>query len=221
MKKILLILVLIVVLVSCRKAEAVPVGPSVFFESPQPINDSELDHFPARFIGLYVDRDSTFLRIKENIAQYEYYYKFKIHKKHLDSLKTDFDLVNGKLIGKKDPITLYISRHGDSLELAEKKVDTIFRFSYYQKAKRIDGNLVLSSKDSIFWTVQNLNLKNDNLKLRTLYYEDIHKMDSITAIKSRLLDSTSYLFKPTRKEFARILKIKNLGYLKEFKKVKT
>lgn len=28
---------------------------------------------------------------------------------------------------------------GDSIELIEKHIDTLFRFSLYQKAKRIDG----------------------------------------------------------------------------------
>ncbi|WP_166926471.1 hypothetical protein [Flavobacterium poyangense] len=222
MKKIILILVLTLVIVSCKKKRDEPVGPNLFFAEPQPINDSELDHFPAKFRGLFMDKDSTFLRINEDIAQYEYYYKFKIHKNGLDSLKVDFNLKDGKLISKRGDVIFNISSRGDSLLLVEKDIDTLFRFSYYQKAKRINGNLILSTKDSVFWTLQNLSIEENSLNLKNICLDDdIKKMDSVTLIKSKMLDSTSYLFKPTRKEFGRILKIKNLGYLQVFQKVKS
>ncbi|KLT70063.1 hypothetical protein [Flavobacterium sp. ABG] len=220
MQKSVLILILTLVVISCRKKDA-PAGPSVFFEEPQPINDSELDHFPSKFKGLYMGKDSTFIRINDDVAQYEYFYKYKIHKNELDSMKTEFNLIDGKLISKWGNETFDISSQGDSLLMSQKKIDTLFRFSYYQKAKRINGNLVLSTKDSIFWTVQNLSIEKNNLKLKDIcLYTDIRKMDSVTLIKSKMLDSTSYLLKPTRREFGRILRIKNLGYLQEFKKVK-
>ncbi|MEN2400093.1 hypothetical protein GKZ90_0009910 [Flavobacterium sp. MC2016-06] len=223
MKKIFLILVLILAISSCKKADvaATSLGPNIYFESPQPINDSELDHFPNKFKGLYMDKDSTFLRINENVAQYEKYYKLKIHKDVLDSLPPGDIIKDNKLVVKEWGQTFDMYPKGDSILLVSKSIDTIFRFSYYQKAKRINGDLVISKKDSIFWNVETFSINNNDLKFRTIGFEDIKKIDSITAVKSKMLDSMSYLLKPTRKEFGRILKIKDLGYLQEFKKVKS
>jgi hypothetical protein len=109
---------------------------------------------------------------------------------------------------------------GDSIELIEKHIDTLFRFSLYQKAKRIDGQLILSSKDSIFWRIQFLSIEKNILRFKNLYErEDLKKLDSVTKVKSKMLDSTSYLIKQTRSEFKKILKIKNLGFDQEYQKI--
>ncbi|KRD09938.1 hypothetical protein ASE21_09440 [Flavobacterium sp. Root901] len=109
---------------------------------------------------------------------------------------------------------------GDSIELIQKQIDTLFRFSLYNKAKRIDGQLILSRKDSIFWTSQFLSIQNNTIKFKRLCEEkDLRKLDSVTKTKGKMLDSTSYLVKPTRSEFKKILKIKNLGFDREYKKI--
>ncbi|MCV9930678.1 hypothetical protein OIU80_00150 [Flavobacterium sp. LS1R47] len=221
MKKIALILGILITLSSCRKADAAPADAfALYFEAPQPINDSELDRFPDKFRGLYMNSDSTFLRINENAIRFENYNKFKIHKNQLDSLKKEYDIVDGKLI-TKDRIQKYdITSKGDSVMLIEKYVDTLFRFSYYNKVKRIDGKLILSKRDSIFWTLKILSVENDILRINhVLLKQDLGKLDSITAIKSQKIDSTSFVVKPTRSEFKSLLKLKSFGYEQQFKKV--
>ncbi|MNL51621.1 hypothetical protein D3C87_1747320 [compost metagenome] len=92
--------------------------------------------------------------------------------------------------------------------------------SYNQKLKRINGQLVLSTRDSIFWKIKTITLEKDILKIKNIYLpEDLRKLDSVTTIKAKILDSLSYLIKPTRKEFKNILKIKKLGYDQEYTKV--
>lgn len=101
-----------------------------------------------------------------------------------------------------------------------KSIDTIFRFSYNQKAKRIDGQLVLSERDSVFWKIKMITLEKNILKIKDIYLpEDLKKLDSVTVIKGRMLDSTSYFIKPTRREFKNILKIKHFGTHQEYRKV--
>lgn len=223
MKKIFIILIVIVVLTSCRKAEAEaePYDSFTFyFENPQPINDSELNIFPAKFKGVYQSKDSTFLKIEESRIIREYFYKFRFHRQKMDSLKSEYDLIDGKLITKDTKIKFDILKKGDSIELITKSIDTIFRLSYNQKAKRIDGQLVLSTRDSIFWEAEIVSLENNVLRFKSIYQpEDLSKLDSVTAIKGKMLDSLSYLMKPTRKEFKSILKIKNLGVDREYTKV--
>jgi hypothetical protein len=167
-----------------------------------------------------MNTDSTFLRINENTVQYEWHYNLMIHKRELDSLIRRYDIVDGKLIIKDTNQKYDMIYKGDSIQLEEKNIDTLFRFSYYNKAKRIDGKLVLSKRDSIFWTVRILSIENDVLRINNvLLMDDLKKLDSITAIKSQMLDSTSFVVKPTRREFKSLLKLKNFGYEQQFKKV--
>lgn len=222
MKKIFLILILLVVSSSCKKADAAAAfdGIKFYFENPQPINDSELNGFPAKFKGLYMNSDSTFLRIEEDRILREYYYKFKFHRQEMDSLKSEYNLIDGKLIAKDTKEKFDIHRKGDSIELVRKDIDTIFRLSYNQKAKRINGHLVLSTRDSIFWKIRIIALEKNILKMKYIYLpEDLKKLDSVTAIKGKMVDSLSYLIKPTRKEFKNLLNIKNLGEDNEYVKV--
>lgn len=218
-----MLIVLVVVFGSCKKAyaEAGCDGCLVFyFENPQPDNDSELNGFPSKFKGLYKNSDSTFIRIEEDRIIQEYFYKYRFHKSLLDSLKGRYEIANEKLIDKETKEKLDFSFKGDSLEMREKSIDTIFRFSLNQKAKRIDGQLVLSIKDSLFWNIRTIALEKNILKIKDIYLkEDLKKLDSVTVIKSKKLDSTSYLIKPTRREFKNILKIKDLGTNREFDKV--
>ena len=220
MKKYLLLLVLPIIF-SCKKTEeAPPFGFNFYFESPQPINDSEINKFPSKFRGLYVSKDSVFLRIKENIILNEYYYKFRIHSKALDSLKNSFVLSNGKLIDKETKSVYEVLKKGDSIELSQKKIDTLYILSNSLKAKRINGQLVLSTKDSIFWNVQLLSIEKEVFKIREIYSEeDLKRIDSITKIKSKAIDSSSFVIKPTRKEFKKILNLKKLGYERQYKKI--
>lgn len=222
MKKIILILVLIIVLTSCRKADAPACEDCLafYFENPQPNNDSELTGFPAKFKGLYMNSDSIFIRIEEDRILREYFYTDIIHKKVLDSLKEDYNIINGKLVIKEFKAEYNLKPKGDSILLTRKMIDTLFRFSLNQKAKRINGQLVLSRRDSIFWNVQFLLIEKNTIKFKKIYEkEDLKKLDSITAIKGKMLDSISYLIKPTRREFKDILKIKKLGTDQEYDKV--
>ncbi|KFF05934.1 hypothetical protein [Flavobacterium reichenbachii] len=225
MKNIFILLVLIIIFDSCKKADAAATElcddcVTFYFENPQPDNDSELNGFPSKFKGLYMNNDSTYIRIEEDRILSEYFYKFKVHKNYLDTLKQGFDLINNQLIDKETHEKWISTQKGDSLELSKINIDTLFRFSLNQKAKRINGQLVLSTRDSIFWNIKTIALEKNILKIKRIYrLTDLTKLDSITSIKGKELDSISYLIKPTRREFKNILKIKNLGTDKEYDKL--
>jgi hypothetical protein len=222
MKKKIIVFIIITVFASCKKADRPECGNCLdfYFEHPQPENDSELDRFPSKFKGIYMDKDSIYLRIEEDKILEEYFVKFRVHKQKIDSLKSEYDLIDGKLITKDTKYKYDISRKGDSIELVQKIIDTLFRLSYNQKAKRINGQLVLSTRDSVFWKIKTVSLENNILIIKEIYLqEDLRKLDSVTLIKGKMLDSLSYLIKPKRREFKNILKIKNFGTDKEYKKV--
>ena len=219
MKKAILILAIITFIVSCKKTDACADCLTFNFENPQPDNDSELDRFPNKFRGLYVDQDSIFIRIEEDRILREQFYRNTIHKLDLDSLKGEYDIIDGILIMKNTKDKYYMKPQGDSIELTQKFIDTLFRFSYNQKAKRIDGQLVLSRRNSLFWNVEFVSITKNKINFRRMYYsEDLKHLDSITTIKSKKLDSLSYLINPNRKEFKKIIKIKKIGYNQEYLK---
>jgi hypothetical protein len=207
-------------LVSSCKERAIPVGNTYYFLEPQPINDSELNSIPNKFIGLYVNEDSIYLNVSRKLITNESFFKFRIHKNSLDSIADEIVRVNGKYKFKNETTFLEDKTIGDSIEFSQIQIDTFFIFSDKQKAKRINGKLVLSEKDSIYWQSKLVYLDKDGLIIKYLYSDDdLRKMDLITKIKSKRLDSTTYVISPSRSEFNRFFEFKNFGYDQKLKKV--
>jgi hypothetical protein len=223
MKKLSSLFVLFVLLVSCKQAssEAILDGNNFYFENPQPINDSELSSIPNKFQGIYVNSDSLYLNITDNIIFYESENKFRFHKRQIDSLKEYFDVVEGKYISKDNKEIFNSIKAGDSIDFVSKNIDTLFFFSETKKAKRINGDLILNEKDSIYWKVKMLSLNKNILNIKVLYSdEDLKRMDSITKIHSKKIDSLSYIISPSRSEFKTFSKVKNFGFNSKFVKIK-
>lgn len=217
MKKYILVLALFLVF-SCKKAE--PWGLNFYFENLQPINDAELSKIPNKFQGLFMSSDSVFLNIKENIILEENFYKFKFPLKDMDSLKNEFIFSNGKCISKDKKEVYDYRQLRDSIEFSNKQIDTFFIFSDSQKAKRFDGQLVLNYKDSIYWKVKPIRLEKNMLKVKYIYSEeDLKRIDSLTKVKSTMLDSSSFIIRPSKNEFKRILNLKHLGSDVEYRKI--
>jgi len=219
MKKYFLIVGLLGFL-SCKRVEAEPAGFNFYFENTQPINDAELPKIPNKFLGLFMNSDSVYVNIQENIILKEYYDKFRFHKREFDSIKLDFDKVGDKYISKLNSTIFECKYLKDSIEFSNKRIDTFFIFSNTQKAKRFDGQLVLNYKDSIYWTIKSIRLEKNRLKIKYIYSdEDLKRIDSLTKIKSTIVDSSSFIIKPSRNEFKRILNLKLLGSDLEYRKI--
>lgn len=220
MKKYFLILGLLLV-VSCKKADA-PADESsaLYFEKPQPINDSELSKIPSKFRGVFINSDSIYIDIKENIIMREYYNRFRFHKNELDSIKVGFDLKGNQYVSKYNKDVFDYRYIGDTIELSSKEIDTFFVFSNNQKAKRIDGQLILNYCDSIFWKIKAISLEKNRLKIKYIYSEeDLKRMDSLTKIKSTMIDSSLFILKPSRNEFKRIINLKRFGEEQEYRRI--
>lgn len=222
MKKNILVFVTTVLLISCKQSasDAIPVGNDFYFENPQPIHDSELNSIPNKYLGIFINSDSVFLNIKKDVIFTEIQTRYKIHKNEIDSLKEEIEIFNDKYIVKKTKEIFYIKPIGDSIEMVNKSIDTIFAFSNSQKAKRINGILVLNEQDSIFWKIKFISLNKNQLIIKNLYSnEDLKRMDSITKIHSKMIDSTSFIIKPIRSEFNKFLKLKEFGFNQEYRKI--
>ena len=205
---------------SCKRAEEAPSGLSFYFENPQPINDAELSKIPNKFQGLFMNSDSLYLNVKDSMMFKESYDKFRFPKSEFDSMKMNFDKVGDKYISIFNKDVFDCKYLKDSIEFSNKRIDTFFIFSDRNKAKRFDGKLNLNYKDSIYWTVKSISVEKNSLKIKYIYSEeDLKRIDSLTKVKSTMIDSSSFIIKPSRNEFKRILNLKKLGGEFEYKKV--
>ena len=220
MKNLLILSAIMLFYASCKERSAHPIGNTYYFQEPQPINDSELNSIPNKYLGLYVNEDSIYLNVSKRMIVEESFFKFRIHKNSLDSIADEIVSDNGKYRFKNETTFLEDTIIGDSIEFSKKEIDTFFVFSDKQKAKRINGKLVISDKDSIYWQSKLVYLNKDKLVIKYLYSDDdLRKMDSITKVKSKQLDSTTYVIFPSRSEFKRFFEVKNFGYESKYKKI--
>jgi len=220
MKKMSLLIILCILMISCKQIEVPADENNFYFENPQPINDSELRSIPNKFHGTYVNSDSLYLNISDNAIFYERETKFRFHKNQIDSLKEYFDLVDEKYISKDKKEIFSYKKVGDSIEFASKNIDTIFKFLDSQKAKRINGHLVLNQKDSIYWKVKLISFNKNTLTIKQLYSDDdLKRIDSITEVHSKMIDSISFIISPKRREFNQFFKLKKFGFDQEYRKI--
>lgn len=223
MKKSILVISVLFIFYSCKEISDFPIpdGNTYYFENSQPINDSELKSIPNKFYGLYINSDSTYLNFQKDIITSHFYWKSKFSNTDLDSLRLGFDFTDDFMISKEHKDWKFSYRKlKDSIEISDKRIDTIFEFSNFQKMKRINGNLVISKKKSIYWNIKLLTLDKNNLVIKQLYSDsDLKKMDSITKVKSKMIDSTTFIISPSRSEFKQFFKLKDFGYDSEYKKV--
>ena len=213
------ILFLLFLFCFCKKAGGY-VTVDLLFNSPQPVNSSELRKFPSKYRGAYLNSDSLLLKINENEIVTEEDYKFKIHKNLLDSLKNEIDVADGNRVEKATQMRYGIKHIGDSIVCIHKMVDTLFSFSNQQKLKIVGNHLILNTKDSVFWKVKIISFSKDIVEMKDVgFEEDLYQLDSITTIKSKKIDAVSYLLSPSRKEFKTFTKLKNRNFVTTFKKV--
>lgn len=134
MKKIFVLVVASFMLFSWKNIAAFPPdGYTFYFENLQPINDSELNSIPDKFIGDYKNSDEHVLKIRKNDITSESLSKFRFPKNQMDSLKTDFNFANGKCISKLYNTVYDYKIVGDSIEFSSKK---LIRFLFSQIVKR-------------------------------------------------------------------------------------
>lgn len=222
MKKIIITVVLFA-LWSCKETIVEEDGGTTFyFDSPQPANDFELSSFPLKFRGVYIIGD-TELHIDKKDIYYAYLEDGKFAKAEMDSLKS------GGIIYEKNELILKEGKHTivyntkeekDSIYFFRRRNDTIFKLSSTQKAKRINGQLILSTKDSVFWDVKMLTIEKDSLRWTYLTYkEDYLALKPIVKKMSINVDTTIVHLWPTRKELGKIMQLETLKSNK-YKRIK-
>lgn len=219
-KNLVLITIISISFISCKRIEAIPFEGVVFlFNEIQPADDNEIAYFPNRFIGNYVNNDSTYLIVGKKDVFYKWIEKNKISFELFETLKDSMKLVQNKMYFKDNSFLEYRSLK-DSIEIKEIKYDTIFSISENQKVFKMNRTFVLNTKDSIYWKLQLITFDKRNLKIKDLYsLDDIRRIDSLSKIKSTKIDSVKNVFQLSRWEFRKMLTLKNLGYERNFKRI--
>lgn len=214
MKKYLFLGLIGLVLYSCK--ETAKGETEFYFDNPQPINDSELNSIPSKFIGEYSNGENEVLIVSQAAIYKQFNAVYP--KAMIDSLGT---FKNGKIKANDTHEIFDAKIIGDSVYISGILGDTIFKFSPTQKAKRINGDLVISHKDSLFWKTNIITLRKDSLKIKFLSdREDYSQIKPLVKSIKINEDTTVVRINPTRREFGRILKIKKFGWEQGYKKVK-
>jgi hypothetical protein len=216
MKKYLAIFFLIL-LAACKKEV---VETEYYFSEPQPVNDSELKDFPSKFIHSYVDASGDTLVIESNTIYYRYYNINSVSKDSLLGKEGEFLSSSTKIESSPGLEAKKIKEDKDSVYIGYLHRDTLFRFSDLQKAKRMNGHLVLSTSDSIFWKIRLLTIKGDSLYIRYFSEKaDYAKLQAVVKDIKNNNDTTVVELKPTRREFKKLLKLGLNGNMK-FRRIK-
>jgi hypothetical protein len=205
---------------SCKQAEAEYFGIDFLFKEPQPINDKELKHFPNKFVGSYINQDSTYLIITDKVICNKWITRNNISLSEFESVKDSVKIIGNRMYLFDSKKFFDFRKVKDSIEITDTYYDTIFSISDFNKVNRIKGAIVLNAKDSIYWKIKILSLDKKNLKLMTLVSDDdLTRIDSLSKIKVQKIDSTRNVIELSKTEFKKMLTLKNLGHIQEYKKL--
>lgn len=217
--KYFLVISLFTLYINCKQADAVPYyGIDFLFKAPQPIDDREVNHFPNRFIGNYMNQDSTNLVIENKTVYYKWTTKSNISFSAFDSIKDSQRVFENRIYFDNEFVEF--RKLKDSIEITDSNYDTIFSISSFQKVKRVKNSIVFNTKDSIYWKIKIITLDNNRLTLKTIVSdEDLIRMDSLSKIKAQKIDSTKIIVQLSKREFKKMLTLKRFGYDQKFKKI--
>ncbi|WP_330441644.1 hypothetical protein [Flavobacterium sp. C4GT6] len=213
----------LLILVSCKESSMMEeYGIRFYFHEPQPVNDSDLKSFPAKYRGIYATTDEVReLHIDEKDIYYRYLLNGEITKSELETLTDSITYNNGKLtvISPDESIVYDTEEKGDTIFFHKQIIDTVFSLSEKQRAKRFKRQLVLSEKDSVYWSARILSIHKDTLYWK--YFKDKSDFKKLKDLVSNIRtdeDTLKVYLNPSRKEFAKILSLVPSGYNKYPKK---
>lgn len=218
MKPILYSLILVFVF-SCKQADSIATETDFSFKEQQPLNQSNISHFPKNIRGNYISSDSTYLRITDKQFIFKWVAKNNISFEALEKIKDSTRIIGNKIYYLKEKACEF-RRLKDSIEITSFTYDTVFSISENQTAKKIKSCIILNTKDSVFWKIKIVAYNKKMLTLKSLAtFEDLNRIDSLSKIKIQRIDSTRNIIQISRKEFKNMLRLRKLGYDQDFKKI--
>jgi len=191
--------------------------PPVTFDEPQPSNTNSLSSFPRRFQGQFQSTtDNSLLKITDKMISRIYDLDII---EHINQLDSNYRLVADTLINTMTKEKTIIKRKGDSIVQHIHYIDTLFLISESNILKKFKGYCFLNFRyNKSNWQVIKLGLNKSKLSIgHILTKEDIDKLKQIS---ESTLDSLSYQFKPTKRQFKKFVKMDGFSNTETFLKVK-
>lgn len=182
----------------------------VKFKDPQPVGSENLNSFPSRFTGHYVN-DETSLAMIISAQQIVSRHEADLAE-HKDSLQNYFDIAYDSILDKETSARYHFTINGDTAYWHHTlPFDTIFSIEKGGVLRKLRGHYFLNMPvDSGYWNVRKIDLVKGKLVVADIIDSaDIANLQEITQTAN---DST-YVFKPTRKQFKKY--VKNDGFAAE------
>jgi hypothetical protein len=191
--------------------------PSVSFNEPQPTDTKSLNEFPKKLQGEYLGKEGNpLLRISNKLIYRISDFDIKANKSELDS---NYKLIGDTVFNLSDNTKEFVRIERDTLVQHLHSEDTLFCITDKNELKKFKGYYFLNFADSSTWHVWKLSLTKGILSInRISSNEEISNLREITETTS---DTTSYNFKPTKKQFNKFVKqdgFKNAEYYVRLKK---
>lgn len=192
-------------------------GPEVIFTEPMPPNEKNLNAFPWKYRGDYVNNDgSTYLHIDKQMITKEYDYDVRIHR---DSM-TYFDSLAGDTLWDNYTrnyrfVTVdsagYVCYHVNETE-------HVFGINADFIARKYKGYLFLNSPYDAGWTCEQVKLKKGILTISSI--STVEAVEALNECVEDHSDTVALSYSPTKKQFKSFVKSDGFGYGEEYHRIK-
>jgi len=216
MKHLIMLFGIIFLLTAC-------IDNTVYFEKPQPEGLKDLAVLPAFYLGEYLDKDSNQLTIDKEHVILKSYYTMSYTKAEIDRTKK-FYIDKMYLIDRETNEKFSFKMAHDTIIAQEYKIDTIFKLSHDNIARKFKGNLILNYKKKKSWRVEVLSLDSWVLKHSNFTSKDLFNKLTTISNSEVVTDSTKTVtvrkfLKPTKKQFENILSHKDSLLINTYDKI--
>ena len=177
--------------------------PTVRFDEPQPRESDVLNKFPKRLHGNYLNQKSNYiLTITDKMLLHTYDGDIKVNKNQLDS---NYKIVGDTIFDLTNNEKSYVQFDGDSIVQHFHEIDTTFIISDKNVLKKFKGYFFLNEQNSdSSWAVRKLLLSKGILNISGIKTEE--EIASLREITETTSDTTSFKFKPTKRQFQKFIK---------------
>jgi len=191
--------------------------PPVQFGEPQPTGENNLDAFPDKLQGQFLNvADSSVLTIGKDLMVQHYHSLIAESRKDLDTL---YKLVNDSTIVNRDTNdSTRVMVTADTVRGYIDVYDTLFHISEKNVLRKFKGYYFLNVAYSESWEVQMLNLSNQKLSLGKIPSKE--GMEKIKSISEAAVDTSKGNVELTKDEFKEFIKQGGFYITSEFVRVK-
>jgi hypothetical protein len=214
MKKLALLFVLSVIMVSCKQTTLS--DSFIYFNVPQPVNVDVINSFPRKYQGIFTLDNSNLLIVKEKFIFRKQIDTIEVSKNELDSIP-EIQFKNGQVFDKNTNKRYTTTCKNDTISWQQIQIDTIFSFAKNEVAKEYKLSLILNKKVADNYQVSYIkftNLGNKYIQLGTK--KDASLIQNTLKIPRDIIiensDTTHVILTASRADFRKLLRLDGMEY---------